>query len=81
MTKIRKRLLNLCLKDQVFCSIYGGLYYMQSHHSTSEPLDVWIKTLQIRNDLAESPRPDMTLEKMINIDDEDNERRSDLSAV
>ena len=74
MTKIRKRLLYLCLKDQVFCSIYGGLYYMQSHHSTSEPLDVWIKTLQIRHDLAESPRPDMILDMIINNDVEEKDR-------
>ena len=47
---------------------------MQSHHSTSEPLDVWIKTLQIRHDLAESPRPDMILDMIINNDVEEKDR-------
>lgn len=59
MNKQERILLNLCMSDQLFCTMYDGLNYMHRTYRSPSPTEVWLKSLTAFHDICESPRPDI----------------------
>ncbi len=55
-------LLNLCMSDQLFCTMYDGLNYMHQNYRSPSPTMVWLKSLTAFHDIYESPRPDIMVD-------------------
>ena len=59
MSKQESELLNLCMQDQLFCSMYGALCYMHQHHGLPVPTTVWVESLAAMHEICSAVRPDM----------------------
>ena len=59
MNKPEIVLQNLCMGDQLFCTMYDGLNYMYHNYGSPSPTMVWLKSLTAFHDIYESPRPDI----------------------
>lgn len=62
MNKQERILLNLCMSDQLFCTMYDGLIYMHQNYCSPSPTMVWLKSLTAFHDIYESPRPDIMVD-------------------
>lgn len=62
MNKQERMLLNLCMSDQLFCTMYDGLNYMHQSYCSPSPTTVWLKSLTAFHDIYESPRPDIMVD-------------------
>lgn len=62
MNKQERMLLNLCMSDQLFCTMYDGLNYMHLDYHSPSPAMVWLKSLTAFHDIYESPRPDIMVD-------------------
>lgn len=62
MNKKESLLLDLCLQDQLFCTMYNALNMMHKKYNSPSPTMVWLKSLTAFHDIYESPRPDMKVD-------------------
>lgn len=52
-------LFDLCIQDQLFCTMYKPLNMMHKKYNSPSPINVWMSSLIIIHEILESPRPDM----------------------
>ena len=52
-------LFDLCLQDQLFCTMYNALNMMHKKYNAPSPTTVWMESLIIIHDILESPRPEI----------------------
>lgn len=64
MSDTRDVLLELCLRDQLFCSLYRALLRMERVHGAPAPQTIWVEALGCMRRLSGSVRPDLLAEGM-----------------
>ena len=65
MNKKERTLMNLCLKDQLFCSMLGGLEYMHEKYALPSPYETWLHAMGLTQEIHTSPRPDLAAEQIL----------------
>ncbi len=65
MSKEERMLMNLCLQDQLFCSMYGGLEYMHEKYALPSPYEIWLQSMFLTQEIHASPRPDLAAEQIL----------------
>ena len=58
-------LFDLCLQDQLFCTMYNALNMMHNKYNSPSPTTVWMESLMTVHDILESPRPDMKAKMLL----------------
>ena len=59
MNKQDTFLFDLCLQDQLFCTMYNALNMMHKKYNSPSPTTVWMESSITVRAILESPRPDM----------------------
>ncbi len=58
-------LLQVCMQDQLFCTMYGPLTHMHRKYQSPSPVAVWMESLSALHEICESPRPDLMAEEIL----------------
>lgn len=64
MSDFESKWLERFLSEQLFCSLYPALCFMEEHYQAPSPTRVWLKALQYAQKIGEIPRADLILERM-----------------
>lgn len=59
MSDAEYRLLELCLKDELFCALYQALRELTGEWRVSSPTGIWVGALKARERLARVARPEL----------------------
>lgn len=64
MSDFEYKWLEKFLSEQLFCSLYPALCFMEKQYQAPSPTRVWLKALQYVQKTGEIPRADLILERM-----------------
>lgn len=65
MNNNESELFDLCLRDQLFCTMYNALDVMHKKYNSPSPTTVWMESLMTVHGILESPRPDMKAKMLL----------------
>lgn len=61
MSNLESRMLDIFLSDQLFCSLYPALCFMEDQHQAPSPIKIWMEALQILQKTEKICRADITI--------------------
>lgn len=64
MSNLETRMLKIFLPDQLFCSLYPALCFMEEQHQAPSPIKVWMEALQIKQKAEHFCRADLIIGRM-----------------
>ena len=64
MNNLESRMLEIFLADQLFCSLYPALCFMEEQHQAPSPIKVWMEALQIKQNTEKFCRADIIIGRM-----------------
>lgn len=64
MSNLESRMLDIFLSDQLFCSLYPALCFMEDQHQAPSPIKIWMEALQILQKTEKICRADIIIGRM-----------------
>lgn len=64
MSNLESRMLEIFLSDQLFCSLYPALCFMEKHYQAPSPINIWMESLHIMQTIAKFTRADIIIGRM-----------------
>lgn len=64
MSNLELRMLEIFLSDQLFCSLYPALCFMEKHYQAPSPINIWMESLHIMQTIAKFTRADIIIGRM-----------------
>lgn len=64
MSNLESRMLEIFLSDQLFCSLYPALCFMEKQYHAPSPINIWMESLEIMQTIAKFTRADLIIGRM-----------------
>lgn len=64
MSNLESRMLEIFLSDQLFCSLYPALCFMEKQYHAPSPINIWMESLEIMQTIAKFTRADIIIGRM-----------------
>lgn len=64
MSNLESKMLEIFLSDQLFCSLYPALCFMEDQHQAPSPIKIWMEALQIKQKAEHFCRADLIIGRM-----------------
>lgn len=64
MSNLESRMLEIFLSDQLFCSLYPALCFMEKQYHAPSPINIWMESLEIMQTIAKFTRADIIIGHM-----------------
>lgn len=64
MSNFESRMLEIFLSDQLFCSLYPALCFMEKQYLAPSPINIWMESLQLMQKIAKFSRADLIIGRL-----------------
>lgn len=64
MSNLESKMFEIFLSDQLFCSLYSALNFMEEKYQAPSPINIWMDSLQIMQEIGNISRADLIIGRM-----------------